>query len=71
MTTQKIELHVHLEGSIQPETLLEIARRNHESLPVDTVEGLAELYRFTDFRHFGRTVPAKWEPGVRRFHDSA
>ncbi|MFB7910852.1 adenosine deaminase [Kitasatospora sp. NPDC056076] len=52
MTTKKIELHVHLEGSIQPRTLLEIARRNHEPLPVDTVEGLAELYRFTDFRHF-------------------
>jgi aminodeoxyfutalosine deaminase len=52
MTTKKIELHVHLEGSIQPETLLEIARRNRESLPVDTVEGMAELYRFTDFRHF-------------------
>ena len=33
-------------------TLLEIARRNDYPLPADTVEGLAELYRFRDFRHF-------------------
>ena len=48
----KIELHVHLEGTVRPKTLLEIARRNDYALPADTVEGLAELYRFTDFRHF-------------------
>ena len=48
----KIELHVHLEATIQPETLLEIAKRNNETLPADTVEGLRELYRFRDFDHF-------------------
>jgi len=48
----KIELHVHLEGSVRPATLLEIARRNGESLPADTVEGLTALYEFTDFKHF-------------------
>ncbi|WP_055488515.1 adenosine deaminase [Streptomyces sp. WMMB 322] len=52
MTSAKIEMHVHLEGSVRPATLLEIARRNGESLPADTVGGLEELYRFTDFRHF-------------------
>ncbi len=50
--TPKIELHVHLEGAIRPPTLLEIARRNGESLPSDTVEGLASLYEFRDFAHF-------------------
>ncbi|HXH98247.1 MAG TPA: adenosine deaminase [Gaiellaceae bacterium] len=48
----KIELHVHLEGTVQPATLLEIARRNDYRLPADTVDGLQELYRFRDFRHF-------------------
>ncbi|WP_329042158.1 adenosine deaminase [Streptomyces sp. NBC_00178] len=52
MRTGKIELHVHLEGAIRPATLLEIARRNGEALPADTVEGLTALYTFTDFRHF-------------------
>ena len=48
----KIELHVHLEGTIRPHTLLAIARRNRLALPADTVEGLADLYRFTSFQHF-------------------
>jgi aminodeoxyfutalosine deaminase len=48
----KIELHVHLEGTIRPATLLEIARRNGETLPADTVEGLSALYEYTDFAHF-------------------
>ena len=48
----KIELHVHLEGTVRAHTLLEIAKRNDYALPADTVEGLQDLYRFTDFRHF-------------------
>lgn len=52
MTYPKIELHVHLEGTVRPSTLLAIARRNGVSLPADTVEGLEELYRFTSLEHF-------------------
>jgi aminodeoxyfutalosine deaminase len=48
----KIELHVHLEATIRPATLLEIARRNGVGLPADTVEGLTALYEFRDFKHF-------------------
>jgi aminodeoxyfutalosine deaminase len=48
----KIELHVHLEATVKPEALLEIARHNDYGLPADSVEGLAELYRYRDFRHF-------------------
>jgi aminodeoxyfutalosine deaminase len=48
----KVELHVHLEGSIQPETLLRLARRRRVELPADSVEGLREWFRFRDFRHF-------------------
>jgi aminodeoxyfutalosine deaminase len=52
MTYPKIELHVHLEGTVRPATLLEIARRNDYPLPADTVEGLSALYDYRDFAHF-------------------
>lgn len=48
----KIELHVHLEATVRPETLLDIARKNDYRLPADTVEGIRELYRYRDFDHF-------------------
>jgi aminodeoxyfutalosine deaminase len=44
----KIELHVHLEGTVRPETLREIAKRNDYALPED----LESLYAFRDFAHF-------------------
>jgi aminodeoxyfutalosine deaminase len=52
VTFPKIELHVHLEGTVRAGTLLQIARRNDVSLPADSVEGLAELYKFRNFSHF-------------------
>lgn len=48
----KVELHVHLEGSIAPETLLALARRNHVPLPASSLEGLRLWYQFRDFPHF-------------------
>jgi adenosine deaminase len=48
----KVELHVHMEGAIQPETVLRLAARNNIALPADTVEGLREWYTFVDFPHF-------------------
>jgi adenosine deaminase len=51
----KVELHVHLEGSIRPATLLTLAERNGMALPADDLDGLREFYRFTDFDHFIQT----------------
>jgi adenosine deaminase len=48
----KVELHVHLEGAIPPETVLRLARKSGVRLPADTVEGIRDWYRFTDFDHF-------------------
>ncbi len=48
----KAELHVHLEGSIRPETVLALARRHHIDLPSDTLEGLKQWFNFTHFEHF-------------------
>jgi aminodeoxyfutalosine deaminase len=51
-TGPKIELHVHLEGTVRAPTLLALARRNDVALPAATVEELEQLYRFRDFEHF-------------------
>jgi len=48
----KVELHVHLEGSIRPETLLKLAERNRVALPASDVAGLQRWYTFVDFPHF-------------------
>ncbi|MDX1643813.1 MAG: adenosine deaminase [Thermoanaerobaculia bacterium] len=48
----KIELHVHLEGSIRPRTLLTLARRRGVELPADDEAGLARWFAFRDFDHF-------------------
>lgn len=48
----KVELHVHLEGSIRPETVLKLAQKNNVELPASTLEDLEEWYRFRDFPHF-------------------
>jgi aminodeoxyfutalosine deaminase len=44
----KIELHVHLEGTVRPDTLRRIAERNDYALPDD----LESLYQYRDFMHF-------------------
>jgi adenosine deaminase len=48
----KVELHVHLQGAIQPATLLALAQRHGVALPAHTVEGLRQWYAFSDFDHF-------------------
>ncbi len=50
----KVELHVHLEGSITPELALRLAARRGVALPGadEGVEGLRRAYRFRSFRDF-------------------
>lgn len=52
----KAELHIHLEGAIQAETLLELARKHGrlDRLPGEDVATLREWFTFTDFPHFIR-----------------
>lgn len=48
----KVELHVHLEGAIEPTTLLKLARRHRVRLPADDAAGIREWFQFSDFAHF-------------------
>jgi len=51
----KVELHIHMEGSILPRTLIKLAQRNHVSLPANNEAGLAEIYKFRTFDQFLET----------------
>ncbi|NDJ86352.1 MAG: adenosine deaminase [Chloroflexi bacterium] len=48
----KAEIHVHLEGSMRPEILLQLATKNDVDLPGKTVETIQQWYVFRDFSHF-------------------
>ena len=51
----KVELHVHLEGSILPRTLLTLAMRNNVHLPAQDEAGLNSLYQYQNFDQFLRS----------------
>lgn len=48
----KAELHVHIEGTLEPEMVFELARRNEVTLPYSSVEELRARYAFTDLQSF-------------------
>ncbi|MEO8155160.1 MAG: adenosine deaminase [Rhizobacter sp.] len=48
----KAELHIHIEGSLEPELIFELAQRNGVSIPYASVEALRAAYAFTDLQSF-------------------
>jgi adenosine deaminase len=48
----KVELHMHLEGSLEPELMFELARRNKIELPFDSVDQIRQAYEFSNLQDF-------------------
>ena len=48
----KAELHIHIEGSLEPELIFALAQRNQVSLPYESVDALRAAYAFTNLQSF-------------------
>ena len=51
-TIPKAELHIHIEGSLEPELIFALAQRNGLNLPYASVDALREAYAFTNLQSF-------------------
>ena len=48
----KAELHLHIEGSLEPEMMFQLAARNNVQLPYKNVEAIRAAYDFNDLQSF-------------------
>ncbi|MGR5171389.1 adenosine deaminase [Vibrio owensii] len=48
----KVELHLHIEGSLEPELLFELAQRNNIDIPYESPQALRKAYEFEDLQSF-------------------
>ena len=48
----KAELHLHIEGSLEPELMFELAQKNKISIPYSSVEEIREAYNFSQLQDF-------------------
>lgn len=48
----KVELHLHIEGSLEPELMFALAQRNGIKLPYATVQDAKDAYHFNDLQGF-------------------
>ena len=51
-TMPKAELHIHIEGSLEPELIFTLAQRNGVAIPYPSVEELRNAYAFTNLQSF-------------------
>jgi adenosine deaminase len=52
LTLPKAELHLHIEGTLEPELMFELARRNGVRLPYPDAEAVRQAYRFSNLQSF-------------------
>lgn len=51
-TLPKAELHLHIEGSLEPELMFKLAERNNIKLPFDSIEAVKVAYEFDNLQSF-------------------
>ena len=51
-TLPKVELHMHIEGSLEPELMFALAERNGIQLPYASVEEVRQAYQFSNLQSF-------------------
>jgi len=50
--TPKAELHLHIEGTLEPELLFNLAKRNNIQIPYTNIEEVKSAYNFSDLQSF-------------------
>ncbi|MDD4505147.1 MAG: adenosine deaminase [Sulfurospirillaceae bacterium] len=48
----KAELHLHIEGSLEPELMFKLAQKNNIAIPYKTIEEVKQAYNFTSLQSF-------------------
>lgn len=48
----KVELHLHIEGSLEPELMFELAKRNQVAIPYNTPQEVRDAYEFHNLQSF-------------------
>src|ERR1700684_1466747 len=48
----KCELHIHIEGTLEPELMFALAKRNNVRLPYESVDAVRQAYRFRHLQDF-------------------
>ena len=48
----KAELHLHIEGTLEPELMFRLAKKNHIAIPYTSIEEVKEAYSFTSLQSF-------------------
>ncbi|WP_367111887.1 adenosine deaminase [uncultured Psychrobacter sp.] len=48
----KAELHLHIEGSLEPELMLRLAKKNNVDIPYKDIEAIRDAYNFTNLQSF-------------------
>lgn len=48
----KVELHLHIEGSLEPELMFKLAKRNNIKLPYNSIQAIRSAYKFSNLQDF-------------------